>query len=184
MYLVTNSSKMDNITKSLVQRFSNWNARNGLNILRWSSGIVFFWFGFIKFFPGASEAENIASKTILWLSNGLIKAKSSMYLLGSLECIIGVGFMLHKWMPFTLCLLFFQMLGACLPLIIFRDETWTDYLFVPTLMGQYMIKNCILISSGIVLGATLRGGALVANPNAKKVFSERETSKSEIDVLK
>ncbi|MFN0083303.1 MAG: hypothetical protein ACKVOM_12385 [Ferruginibacter sp.] len=108
----------------------------------------------------------------------------SMPLLGTLECLIGIGFFFHKWMHITLLLLLFQMVCACLPLVIFRQDTWTDYFFVPTLLGQYIIKNCVLISAGIVLGATLRGGALVTNPNVKNVFSEQEISKSQTDQSK
>ena len=167
---------MSNIFNQQLQNFANWNARNGLIILRWSLGIIFFWFGFVKFFPGVSEAEEIATKTITWLTFGKISSHIAMVILGSLECMIGIGFILHKWMPFTLFLLYFQMIGACLPLIIFRDETWTDTFFVPTLLGQYIIKNCVLISAGIVMGATVKGGALVANPKVKKLFNENEMS--------
>ncbi len=165
-----------NINKA-IKKASDWNARNGLNMLRWSLGIIFFWFGVIKFFPGLSEAEEIASRTISWLSFGKIPTAYSMPLLGTLECLIGIGFFFHKWMHITLILLLFQMLGACLPLLIFRDDTWTEYFFVPTLLGQYIIKNCVLISAGIVMGATLRGGGLVSNADAKKVFEEKEVSK-------
>ena len=55
---------MSSIFNEQLQNFANWNARNGLIILRWSLGIIFFWFGFVKFFPGVSEAEEIATKTI------------------------------------------------------------------------------------------------------------------------
>lgn len=168
------------MTKSInkiIKSAADWNARNGLNMLRWSLGIIFFWFGVIKFFPGLSEAEEIAAKTIQWLSFGLIPSKFSMPILGTLECLIGLGFIFHKWMHITLILLLFQMIGACLPLLIFRDETWTDHLFVPTLLGQYIIKNCVLISAGIVMGATIRGGGLVSNPKAIEIFDDKEVSK-------
>jgi hypothetical protein len=39
-----------------------------------------------------------------------------------------------------------------------------------TLLGQYIIENCVLISAGIVMGATLKGGALVATLKVKKLF--------------
>ena len=160
-----------------IKKAADWNARNGLNMLRWSLGIVFFWFGIIKFFPGLSEAEEIASKTINWLTFGKMPAHFSMPLLGTLEGLIGIGFFFRKWMHITLILLLFQMIGACLPLLIFREETWTDYLFVPTLLGQYIIKNCVLVSAGIVMGATMRGGGLVSNAKAKEVFNDKEVSK-------
>ena len=69
-------------------------------------------------------------------------------------------------MRLTLLLLYVQMLGTFLPLVFFPDQTWTGTAFVPTLLGQYIIKNIILISSAIVLGATANGGLLIANPTA------------------
>ncbi len=111
-----------------------------------------------------------------WLTFGKIPPNIAMAILGSLECMIGVGFILHKWMPFTLFLFYFQMISACLPLFILRNETWTDTFFVPMLLGKYIIKNCVLISAGIEMGATIKGRALVANPKVKKLFNENEMS--------
>jgi hypothetical protein len=42
---------------------------------------------------------------------------------------------------------------------------------VPTLEGQYIIKNVVLISAAIVVGATVRGGRLVAKPTGEKASS-------------
>ncbi len=159
-----------------ITRIIEWKARNGLNILRVSLGIVFFWFGFIKFFPGVSTAEKIASDTVLWLSRGNMPADLSMPVLGTWECLIGLGLLLRKWMTFTLVLLYCQMMGTLLPLIIFRDQTWTQYLFVPTLLGQYIIKNAVLISAAMVLGATIRGGGLSAHPMVTRLFRKRVRS--------
>jgi uncharacterized membrane protein YkgB len=161
----------------VINNFTDWNARNGLNLLRWSLGIIFFWFGFLKFFPGLSPAEEIAAKTINTLSGGWLTPSVSLPLLGTLECLIGVGFFLNKYLTVTVILLYFQMIGACLPLFIFRNETWSDHFLIPTLLGQYIIKNCVLISAGIVIGATIKGGGLISNPAAVKVFDEKEVSK-------
>jgi hypothetical protein len=35
--------------------------------------------------------------------------------------------------------------------------------YAPTLEGQYIIKNLVLIAAGIVIGATVRGGGLVSD---------------------
>jgi hypothetical protein len=34
----------------------------------------------------------------------------------------------------------------------------------PTLEGQYIIKNVVLIGAGMVIGATVRGGRLTTEP--------------------
>lgn len=144
--------------QNTITRIIDWKVKNGLTILRVSLAIVFFWFGFLKFFPGISTAEEIASKTVFWLTRGHLQSNWPMPLLGIWECLIGIGLLFRKWLTITLLLLYFQMMGTLLPLIVFRNETWTDYLFVPTLLGQYIIKNAVLIAAGLVLGATINGG--------------------------
>ena len=142
-----------------------WKARNGMDIMRVALGIVFIWFGFLKFFHGVSAAEILAGKTIFKLTFGHVKPAFSLPFLACWECTIGLGLITKRWLSFTLVLLYFQMAGTLLPLFFFQDETWVRA-FVPTLLGQYIIKNMVLISSGIVIGATVQGGALIANPKA------------------
>ena len=85
---------------------------------------------------------------------------------------IGLGLLLGRWMRLTLLLLFVQMLGTITPLILFPAETWIRFPLVPTLEGQYIIKNVVLVTAAIVLGATVRGGELSAEP----VVATRPTS--------
>ena len=65
-------------------------------------------------------------------------------------------------MQLTLLLLFLQMPGTALPLIILPEKVWTMFPYGLSLEGQYIIKNLVLISAGLVLGATVRGGKLVS----------------------
>jgi hypothetical protein len=64
----------------------------------------------------------------------------------------------------VLLLLFVQMLGTLTPLFLFPVETFATFPFVPTLEGQYIIKNVVIVSAAIVLGATVRGGELTHEP--------------------
>lgn len=141
-----------------------WKARNGLNILRVSLGLVFIWFGVLKFFPGISAAEVIAGKTIYKLTFGWVKPAVSLPVLAVWECVIGLGLISKRWLTLTLALLYFQMAGTFLPLFFFPHETFTTSVFIPTLLGQYIIKNIVLMSGGIVIGATVKGGRLTAEP--------------------
>lgn len=144
-----------------------WKARNGLNILRISLGLIFIWFGILKFFPGVSAAEVIAGRTIEKLTFGIILPPVSLPLLAVWECIIGLGLISKKWLGLTLLLLYFQMAGTFLPLVFFPDETFVRSLLIPTLLGQYIIKNIVLLSGGIVIGATVKGGRLTASDRAE-----------------
>ena len=49
---------------------SAWLANHGVGVLRTNVGIVFFWFGVLKFFPALSPAEDLAGRTISALSFG------------------------------------------------------------------------------------------------------------------
>jgi uncharacterized membrane protein YphA (DoxX/SURF4 family) len=135
--------------------------RNGILFLRISLGIIFFWFGFLKFFPGQSPANEIATETISKLTFGIFIPSVTIIILAVWETLIGVGLLWGKYLRITLFLLFIQMIGTMTPLILFPAETFTRFPYAPTLEGQYIIKNLILISAGLVVGATVRGGRIV-----------------------
>jgi uncharacterized membrane protein YphA (DoxX/SURF4 family) len=139
-------------------------ARYGLTLLRVSVGLVFLWFGFLKFFPGLSPAQELAARTIGVLTAGLVPARISVFILAAWETAIGIGLLFGLFMRGTLLLLFLQMFGTMTPLLLFPGEVFTRVPYAPTLEGQYIIKNKVLISAGIVLGATVRGGRIVTSP--------------------
>jgi uncharacterized membrane protein YphA (DoxX/SURF4 family) len=143
---------------------TSWMARRSVTLLRVSVGIVLFWFGVLKFFPGLSPAQELATRTIDTLTFGLVPPGVSIYVLATWECLIGVGLVSGVFLRATLALLFLQMLGTVTPLFLFPHEVFTHIPYAPTLEGQYIIKNVVLVSAGLVIGATVRGGGLVADP--------------------
>jgi len=143
---------------------TKWMARYGVVLLRIALGIIFFWFGFLKFFPGMSPAEDLAVRTISKLSFDLIPENVSILVLATWECLIGLGLLSGKFLRATLLLLLLQMIGAASPILIFPQEVFTAIPYAPTLEGQYIRKNLVLVSAGLVIGATVRGGRVVADP--------------------
>jgi len=139
-------------------------ARCGVPLLRISLGIVFFWFGVLKLFPATSAAEELAGRTIAVLTQGTIPSELSVPILGLWEFAIGFGLLTGRALRITLLLLFAQMVGTLTPLILFPAETFAAQPFVPTMEGQYIIKNLVLISGALVIGATIRGGRMVSEP--------------------
>jgi uncharacterized membrane protein YkgB len=139
-------------------------AANGVLLLRLSLGFVFLWFGALKFVPGLSPAEGLATRTISLISGGLAPPTWIPYGLGAWECLIGLGLVAGAWMRATLLLLGLQMAGTLMPLALFPAECFARVPFVPTLEGQYIIKNLVLIAAALVIGATVRGGHLQAEP--------------------
>ena len=144
-------------------------ARLGVPVLRIGLGVVFLWFGALKFFPGASPAETLAARTIEQLSGGAIGPAVSLPVLATWESLIGLGLLAGRFMRATLFLLALQMLGTLTPLVIFPAETFATFPFAPTLEGQYIIKNVVLIGAAMVVGATVRGGRLVPDGRAADV---------------
>lgn len=158
---MNNLIKMFNETD---RRLAGFMASNGIRILRLSIGVVFVWYGVLKFFPDVSSAENIATQTIEKISFGYLKGRHAMLVLAIWETLIGVGLLFGIFLRETLLLLFLQMAGTFTPLFFFPAETFSIFPWVPTLEGQYIIKNLVLISAGIVIGSTVRGGRLISEP--------------------
>jgi hypothetical protein len=78
--------------------------------------------------------------------------------------LIGLGLVFGKFMRLTLLLLFLQMPGTALPLLVLPDVVWTAFPYGLTLEGQYIVKNLALIGAALVLGGTVRGGRLDPEP--------------------
>ena len=163
-----NTKELQNRTKlgSALNQFDRmdalitaWMARYGLVILRVGLGIVFFWFGVLKLFPGLSPAEDLVRNTVYFIDPDLFIPVLAIW-----EALIGLGLIFGKYMRVTLLLLFLQMPGTALPLVLLPDVVWTHFPYGLTLEGQYIIKNLVLIGAGLVLGGTVRGGRLVAEP--------------------
>jgi uncharacterized membrane protein YphA (DoxX/SURF4 family) len=93
------------------RRITDTMAEHGLMLLRLALGIVFFWFGVLKFFPGASPAEALAGKTIETLTLGAIPESTALMILAVWESAIGIGLFAGRWMRAVLLLLFVQMLA-------------------------------------------------------------------------
>jgi uncharacterized membrane protein YphA (DoxX/SURF4 family) len=145
-------------------RITSWMAEHGLTLMRVALGVVFFWFGVLKFFPGMSPAEVLAGRTIETLSFGLVSQQVAVLILAVWECAIGLGLLSGRFLRATLFLLFLQMAGTIMPLFLFPAETWVVFPVAPTLEGQYIIKNAVLVAGAVILGATVRGGQLSARP--------------------
>ncbi len=157
--------------EQLDQAIVAWLARWSIPLARLALGLVFVWFGGLKFFPGLSPAQDLAGRTIETLSLGLVQPGLSRPLLAAWEVAIGLGFLLGRWPRLTLLLLLTQMAGTLLPLVFYPDEVFQHVPYSPTLEGQYIVKNLVLVAAGLIIGSTARGGRLVAGlpttPNTK-----------------
>lgn len=125
-------------------------ARHAPLILRLGLGVVFLWFGALKLFPGVSPAEGLVLETTSFVN------PSWFYpLLACWEIGLGCCFLSGRGLRLALPLLFAHMCGTALPLLMVPETVWTDFPFVLTLEGQYIIKNLVLVGAGITLWGSL-----------------------------
>ena len=146
------AAAIDRVDAALV----HWMARYGITLMRVSLGVIFVWFGALKLVPNLSPAEDLVSATIFFVDPQLFLPVLAVW-----EILIGLGLLTGMFMRTTLLLLFLQMPGTALPLVILPEVTYTVFPFGLTLEGQYIIKNLVLITAGLVIGSTVRGGRIV-----------------------
>lgn len=140
------------------QKITAWMASNGVRLLEIALGVIFLWFGFIKLFPGLSPEELLVKRTLPFLDPKLV-----MPALAVVESMIGLGLIFNRFKRLTLLLLFGQMGGTVVPLVILPDVVWNQFPYALSLEGQYIVKNLVLIGSGLVIGATVRGGKITTS---------------------
>jgi uncharacterized membrane protein YphA (DoxX/SURF4 family) len=158
------SSRLPGRLDQIDRAVTEFLARLGIPILRIAIGIVFLWFGLLKFFPNLSPAEELAGRTIEVLTLGVVKPAVSLPVLAAWETVIGLGLISGRFLRGVLFLLAVQMVGTLLPLVFFPAETFSVFPIAPTLEGQYILKNVVIIGGAMVVGATVRGGRIDPEP--------------------
>ena len=127
--------------------------RWGFFAIRVSFAIIFFWFGILK--PlGLSAAEPLVLKTVVWLP--FFGPRSWLTIIGWWEVIIGLTFLFKSTTRIAIGLLFLQMLGTFMPLFTLPEITFQNgSIWLPTMEGQYIIKNLMIISGALVVGGRI-----------------------------
>ena len=134
----------------LDRRIASWMQRNGLFVLRVGLGIVFVWFGLLK--PlGMSPAEELVRRVIY-----VVPPDFFVPFLGWWEVAIGVGLLYRPLNRTAIFLLFLQMPGTLLPLVLLPEVCFTQVPWGLSLEGQYIIKNAVLIGAALAVGGTVR----------------------------
>ena len=123
----------------------------GILLLRYSLAMIFIWFGLLK--PlGISPAQELVENTVYWFDD---KA-TFVNFLGWWEVVIGFTMCFRPLIRISIFLLFLQIPGTFLPLVLLPEVCFTDFPYGLTLEGQYIVKNLIIISSALVIGGTVR----------------------------
>lgn len=136
--------------------------RHAIKALRITVGAIFLGFGVLKFFPDVSPAQGLSIKTIDLLTFGLIPWEVGIVVIAALECFIGICLLANRWMRVAVWLLVVQFIGILAPLVLLTGRLFSGLYHAPTLEGQYVLKDIILVAAGMAIAAgTFRGGRLI-----------------------
>jgi uncharacterized membrane protein YkgB len=111
-----------------------------VDLMRYALAIVYIWFGTLKL-VGMSPAGELVEQTVFWF-----KPEIFIPALGLVEVLIGIGFIFKKLIPVTIIILLLHMVATFFPLFILPKICFDSFPYCPTLVGQYIIKNLVLIS--------------------------------------
>ncbi|MEN6372686.1 MAG: hypothetical protein ABFD64_11820 [Armatimonadota bacterium] len=133
----------DQIDITLTRFMRRW----GTDILRISVSIVFIWFGVLKL-VGESPVNDLVARTVYWIAPDIF-----VPVLGVWEVLIGTLLLLKLWMRLTLLLMWAQLAGTFLVLLV-RPETAFQHgnPLLLTIDGEFVVKNLVIIAAGIVFG--------------------------------
>ncbi len=143
----TFKERFDRLDFAVVEFMRRW----GIKLLRWALAVVFIWFGLLKLFR-VSPVFDLVAQTIYWFP-----ADWFVPFLGFWETVVGLGLLLGKALRFVLLLFFMQMAGTFLVLVFHPELSFQNgnplHL---TVLGEFVLKNLILIAAGLAVGATVR----------------------------
>jgi uncharacterized membrane protein YkgB len=130
-------------------------ASTSLLLCRLALFVIYFWFGILKVL-GLSPASGIVQELyqvtlqpmMAMAQLPAVSAQDFVVVFGVLEVIIGTLFLIPRFDKLTLPAFAAHMLTTTLPLFFLKASAWTGFL-VPTLEGQYIIKNLALMACAV-----------------------------------
>jgi len=138
--------QLDRVDSLIIEQMDRWS----VPVLRAAIGIVFIWFGLLKV-VGLSPAEPLIAATVY-----VISPSQFIPILGVWEVIIGLCLLYRPLIRVGILLLFLQLPGTFLPIIILPEVVFTTFPYGLTVEGQYIVKNLVIIGAALVIGGTVR----------------------------
>lgn len=123
----------------------------GMILLESSIGLIYIWFGALKFFPGLSPAEKLAGDTLSVIVFHSIDQQLLLWGLAAIELLIGCCLLFRSRSRLIIFLVFLHMAGTLLPLFIFPDLVFNKPPFGFSIIGQYIMKNLVIICALIIV---------------------------------
>jgi putative oxidoreductase len=147
-----------------LERLSTWLGLHSVTLLRLSLGVVFLSFGVLKFFPDLSPAAELAGATFSELTFGLVPESLGLLLVAVLETAIGLSLLTGRLLRVGLALLGVTMVGILSPLVLLPEELFRGALWAPTLEGQYVVKDVVLLAAALAVAGSAFGRRPLGDP--------------------
>ncbi|MFF2622348.1 DoxX family membrane protein [Oerskovia jenensis] len=154
---VSRRGSVSTYVSDAVDALARFLTRWSVPALRVALGLVFLGFGVLKFFPGASPAEVVAERTIDTLTLGLVHGTVAVVATAVVECFIGITLVTGYWLRAGLVVMAGAFVGILAPTVLYFDELFGSGM---TLLGQYVLKDVVLVAAATVVGAYALGARL------------------------
>ena len=154
-------NKLDAITQRWLQRYS-------IALLRISMGAVVFGFGILKYFPGISPAEDLVMVTTQLLTFELLPGRVALVLFATVECCIGLSLITGWGLRLIIYPLALWVVGILSPVVLLPERLFSGPYHAPTLEGQYVLKDIILLTATLVIAIRLRRRKKVSATKAQR----------------
>jgi len=164
-------ARFDRVDREIARQMN----RLGIPTLRIALGVVFIWFGGLKVIGGSPAAELVASTVYV------VSPEVFVPILGVWEVLIGLCLLYRPLIRVGILLLFLQMPGTFLPVILLPEVVFVTFPHELTVEGQYIIKNLVIIGAALVVGGTVRGSDEDAPDETEPTVSERDSTDANND---
>lgn len=147
-------------------RIARWLAAHSVAALRISLGLVILGFGALKYIPGASPAEDLAMQTTEALTFGIVSGQAAVVATALVETFIGLVLLTGRFLRLGLIAMAGWLGGILAPVLLFPEQMFPGGL--PTLAGQYVLKDIILVAAAGVVAAHALGARLMPPKHAHR----------------
>jgi uncharacterized membrane protein YkgB len=148
-WVKAHKQRLDELDKRIATVMDQWS----IPLLRISIAVIFIWFGMLKVLD-ISPATDLVAATVYLVSPDVF-----IPVLGVWEVLIGICLLYRPLIRVGILLLFFQLPGTFLPIVLLPEVVFTTVPYGLTVEGQYIIKNLVIIGAALAIGSTVRRNA-------------------------
>jgi len=142
--------QLETTWKQLDRAMISFMATYGSRLVRVALAVTFIWFGALKI-AGRSPVADLVAQTVYWLPPAFF-----VPFLGWWEFVVGIGLLSGVALRLVLLLFWLQMAGTFLVLVLRPELAFqSGNPLLLTVSGEFVIKNLVLITAGLVIGSTV-----------------------------